>query len=140
MSVIRKEVEHCDIRSPYDSIELAMRSFVHVLLALLLLLQGTWAASASYCDHEQPSATAHYGHHVHQHLGQSDSSESVTKIQFAGVDLDCGTCHLGLGDAIMELVGIPIVEMKEAFGFRAIHQILSAFANVPYRPTWSVLA
>ena len=45
MSVIRKEVEHCDIRSPYDSIELAMRSFVHVLLALLLLLQGTWAAS-----------------------------------------------------------------------------------------------
>lgn len=61
----------------------AMRSGLALLLCLLLLSQGAWAAVARYCAHEQGRPAAHLGHHEHQHgQGASDLSGAT--------DLDAG--------------------------------------------------
>jgi hypothetical protein len=117
-----------------------MRRSISVFLILVLMLQLTWAASARYCDHEYVSGTAHYGHHIHEHLGQSTGSAPGNITQYSAGDIDCGTCHLGFGTAFVALLSVPLVALKETFGLGAMHRTLSATTSVPYRPNWSSLA
>ncbi len=44
-----------------------MRKLLAILLIMLLSLQASWAAAASYCRHEQDAPARHFGHHEHQH-------------------------------------------------------------------------
>ncbi|MDZ5457563.1 cation efflux protein, CzcI family [Azohydromonas lata] len=83
-----------------------MRRWLLVLLLALLPLQLSWAAVATYCQHEKVQA-GHFGHHEHQH---HDQGAAQAKDGHGGkkspltADNDCGICHLGhaqtlLGDA-----------------------------------------
>jgi hypothetical protein len=40
-----------------------MRRYLIIFLLLLLPFQFSWAAVASYCQHETESSTQHIGHH-----------------------------------------------------------------------------
>ncbi|MBI2750481.1 MAG: hypothetical protein HYX43_14470 [Burkholderiales bacterium] len=75
-----------------------------MLLMLALPFQSSWAAGASYCLHEQRSSSAHLGHHAHQHAETSVSSSAEPTPDAGGPltagHLDCGTCHLGCGQAL----------------------------------------
>ena len=83
-----------------------MRHWLLIFLVVLLPMQLSWAAVASYCQHESNGATAqHIGHHDHDHegdAGPADSSNGKTTGSSGAVDLDCGTCHAG-GCAVMLL-------------------------------------
>lgn len=62
-----------------------------LFLALLLPLQLSWAAVASYCQPEKESA-GHPGHHTHAAQGDADDSgnDGISK---GDKDLACGVCH-----------------------------------------------
>ncbi len=77
-----------------------MRSCLAFLLVILLSLNATFAAAASYCQHQQESPqAAHFGHHTHQHDGSADkSSDTGTQI-----DPDCGFCHLSFSSFVPTL-------------------------------------
>jgi hypothetical protein len=72
-----------------------MRRLLLVFLMVLLPLQWTWATAARVCAHEQVAASAHVGHHEHQH----EKAERVADQPDAGQPgalsdhPDCGVCH-----------------------------------------------
>lgn len=66
-----------------------------LFLALLLPLQLSWAAVASYCQQEKESAS-HPGHHTHSasNSAQDDADNSGNDDTGKGdKDLACGVCH-----------------------------------------------
>lgn len=64
----------------------------------MLPLQFSWAAVASYCEHET-QGTGHFGHHEHTHCADanSDAAPAADTGQSdeapGAMDLDCGHCH-----------------------------------------------
>jgi hypothetical protein len=82
-----------------------MRRWLLILLIAVLPLQFSWAAAASYCEHEEVQAgMAHFGHHQHQHheAGCGDSAhgadhghDQAAKKSPLDIDSDCSFCHLG---------------------------------------------
>lgn len=81
-----------------------MRRLILIVMMLLVPGQWTWAAAASYCEHE--SGNWHFGHHEHQHES-SASADTAGPVgsDFGGSDpvaaqhLDCEVCH-GVGVAL----------------------------------------
>jgi hypothetical protein len=78
---------------------LSVRRILAIVLLALLPLQFSWAAVASYCEHEAQDA-GHFGPHQHAHHADAGpSAEPVVHTdaqadQAPGdVDLDCGHCH-----------------------------------------------
>jgi hypothetical protein len=115
---------------------ISMRRFISVVLIFVLTLQFAWAATARYCDHEYVSGSSHFGHHTHEHLGQSTANASGNGTQYTGGDMDCGTCHLGIGTAFMAMLSVSMAESKETFFSGTAHRIKSASSDIPYRPNW----
>jgi hypothetical protein len=103
-----------------------MRRWVSLVLLVLLPLQLSWAAAASYCQHESgPGTVAHFGHHEHEHEpphadGAPAGDHAVAEASHDGpdtklplVDHDCAYCHLGSAHALhvsFEMAGTPIGE------------------------------
>lgn len=77
-----------------------MRRLVAILMLVVLSVQFSWAAAASYCEHDQDASTQHVGHHEHQH-GQP-AAEADEPVDAPGQDgskagrahADCASCHL----------------------------------------------
>ena len=119
-----------------------MRRWLAALLVALLSVQLTWAAVASYCEHEA-SPSGHFGHHEHHHHdavpGDADDASGADKSPLT-VDLDCGQCHgvcIGLNHVVQPcLLPIPSVRpsMPEGDGLAA------GTAERPERPNWHDLA
>ncbi len=77
-----------------------MRRLVAILMLLVLSVQFTWAAAASYCEHEKDAATQHVGHHEHQHgeptaeVDKPADAPGQDGSKTSGVHADCASCHL----------------------------------------------
>jgi hypothetical protein len=76
-----------------------LRRILAIVLLAMLPFQFSWAAVASYCEHEAQDA-GHFGHHQHEHRADADpSAEAVAATDPqadkapGAVDLDCGHCH-----------------------------------------------
>lgn len=75
-----------------DVYSLTMKRFFLIFLLVLLPLQLSWAAAASYCQHEETKSTQHFGHHAHKHQSSFDTLDD--KSNPTKVHTDCGSCHL----------------------------------------------
>ncbi len=73
-----------------------MRRYVAFLLALLVLLQASWAAAANYCEHEEVTQQqgVHFGHHAHSHAASDTADKPGAKSLLFAADLEHGHCHL----------------------------------------------
>jgi len=121
-----------------------MRRWIAVFMLMLLPLQFSWAAVASYCQHESSPATAqHVGHHEHKH--GADDNGAISKAKTGGPSLDksdpdCCLCH-GLGLGATEL---HASKQHADHGNTMVAQISTPSAGVnpspPDRPQWPVLA
>lgn len=120
-----------------------MRRLLAIVLLALLPLQFSWAAVASYCEHETPVGARHLGHHEHPHHGETplgaDSDRSADPTAGA-IDVDCGHCHghctglLTLPDGVPGglTTAPPRASADEAGGAHAPAR--------PERPQWAPLA
>ncbi len=123
-----------------------MRRWLLIFLVVLLPMQLSWAAVASYCQHESSTATTtqHVGHHEHQHEAEAASannSDKSTHPSSAGaVDVDCGTCHAGCCTAMLQSP-IPVMAKLPSETHSATAVCLSSQpASLPERPNWAHLA
>ncbi|WP_431778059.1 cation efflux protein, CzcI family [Ottowia caeni] len=118
-----------------------MRRWIAIFI-LILPLQFSWAAVASYCQHEsEPAKTEHIGHHEHKHadtdtVGKTKKSEpSLDKS-----DRDCRLCG-GLGLGVTQL---HVAKQSVDRGNTMVAHISTPFTGVnpspPDRPQWPVLA
>jgi hypothetical protein len=121
-----------------------MSRWVVALMLVLLPLQFSWAAVASYCQHERSTSTTivqHVGHHEHQHKADGATGKSVVvEKNLDKFDPDCSSCHgLGLGALFLPDAKLPVFRGNEMNA-----PALSALAGVspipPDRPQWPFLA
>lgn len=112
-----------------------VKRLLFVLLMLILPLQAVWAAASAYCQHEQGTATQHFGHHAHQHQA-ADKSDSGN-IPASGFHGDCAFCHLGaVGVATSSLDVPPCAPASLAVSLEN-NLLLSIFLEGPERPKWA---
>ncbi|MFJ3057028.1 cobalt transporter [Herbaspirillum sp. NPDC087042] len=116
-----------------------MRALI-LFLALLLPLQLSWAAMASYCQGERSSAPAHPGHHEHPaaQSAQTDSDHAKT----GEADSGCSLCQF----SCMKSVQWPRLSMAdhggtslEVFRSGTCHPA-SHIADGPDKPNWLLAA
>ena len=123
-----------------------MRKLVAIFLLSLLSLQTSWAAVASYCQHEQGASARHLGHHDHQHQAQhqthkADPANPIHNTALPGAitaDADCGLCQAGFLTALMIDPVLPVASfnvggLAEPVSLRPS----SAPLDLPERPNWS---
>ena len=128
-----------------------MRRILAIVLLVLLPLQFSWAAVATYCGHEQPAGAAHFGHHEHQHhadtggnaepVADLDASADVQGDKAPGaMDLDCGHCH-GTCSAMLTLPSAVPGALSTAHPSVILEEAEGACAPTrPERPQWLPLA
>ena len=125
----------------------AMRRWLLIFLVVLLPMQLSWAAVASYCQHESGNATTaqHIGHHEYQHEADAAASAdtgdtSASPTATGAVDVDCGTCHAGCCSALIQ--SMPLLTISpSSHAYSAVALRLSSQpASLPERPNWADLA
>ena len=123
-----------------------MRRFLAIVLLAMLPLQFSWAAVASYCEHET-QGTGHFGHHEHEHHGDAgphaepaaDADASGDKAPGA-MDLDCGHCH-GQCSVMPTLSATVPGTLSTAPPSASANEASGAHAPArPERPQWLRLA
>ena len=122
----------------------AMRRWFLIFLVVLLPVQLSWAAVASYCQHESGTTAQHLGHHEHQHeagAAPSNDGDPHSKSKAAGtVDLDCGTCHAGTCSAMVQSLNLVMVKLPSETHSATALRLSSRPASLPERPNWADLA
>jgi hypothetical protein len=132
-----------------------VRRLLAICLLILLPLQFSWAAVASYCGHEAQIDATHFGHHEHKHHAKSiertswDANQHVDSVTSVGagdgtspgaLDLDCGHCH---GTYAMILALLPALSgaLPTVPPSAALDRADGAQApSRPERPQWLPLA
>jgi hypothetical protein len=108
-----------------------------IFLLVLMPLQLSWAAMASYCQHESGQAAKHFGHHAHKHVtSQTDVDDDSSSPLSGKPHADCASCHLSPVGIVLpssltvapQLASIPLQE-PPSFPH-------SAFFEGPERPQW----
>lgn len=123
-----------------------MRRFLAIVLLALLPFQFSWAAAASYCEHET-QGDGHFGHHEHQHCADAGAvGELVADADARGdkasgaMDLDCGNCH-GQCSVMLTLSAKVPGTLSTAPPSASTNEAGGAHAPArPERPQWLRLA
>ena len=125
-----------------------MRRWLLIFLVVLLPMQLSWAAVASYCQHESDSAltTQHMGHHEHMHEADVSSASNehgdtnTNPSANGAVDLDCGTCHAGCGTPLLQSLTLVMAELSAETHRVSALRLSSQPVSLPERPNWAHLA
>lgn len=122
-----------------------MRRWLSILLLVMLPFQFSWAAAASYCQHETGRLASHFGHHEHQHQHQHEGAkvkssnaergEAVNKL--GALDDDCALCHLGCVPPIAASQVVDFLRHIQAHDLRPVPEFESHISGVPQRPDCS---
>ena len=117
-----------------------MRRYLAIFLLVLLPLQYSWAAMASYCEHETSVTAKHPGHHTHDHASIDQQESSKNAPQSPGMDDDCATCHMGCAAALVSDLSKTTLAASDDHPLH-LQVIASHLASErPERPQWPVLA
>lgn len=118
----------------------SMRSWLVVLLLVLMPLQFSWAAMGAFCQHERGSEASHAGHHAHEHRGQSDADAATSQTAASVADADCGTCHASCSIAAPDAQAGVGAMASASWDLGRSAQPRSAPFDVPERPQWRALS
>ena len=117
-----------------------MRKWLAIFLLVFMPLQLSWAAVASYCQHETGAAAKHVGHHDHQHKAADGKETAPDPTKTGGGDPDCASCHAGCSSALPGEVTLPPMFSSSI----DIADYWARLTSPPFerleRPQWRVLA
>ncbi len=116
-----------------------MRRWLTILLLMLLPFQFSWAAVASYCQHETGAAAQHLGHHEHKHQVDANHDGEPDTSLTGSVDNDCGICHASCGVAIFGAIDLPLVSRVSFAIPWTPGNLTSPPDTPPERPNWLLL-
>ena len=120
-----------------------MRRWLSILLLVFMPFQFSWAAVATYCEHESGTRAQHFGHHEHEHKHEykhqqpAGESGEASKVKLGGA-LDVADCHfhcqctVDLPSALGLLMAIGIQPLTDWTMADAIAPVSSR----PERPQW----
>ena len=111
-----------------------------IFLLVLMPLQISWAALASYCQHESEAAATHFARHEHQHMDVESIDASPDPAKCEGGDSDCAACHASCAIVLADSVTIPLAA-DPSFGAADDRERLTPPPlECPERPKWRALA
>lgn len=116
-----------------------MRRLFTILLLALLPLQFSWAAVGVYCWHETGEAARHFGHHDHQHKGNSCHGDKAPEAS-GGIDIDNDVCHSVTAAVIQTDYALALPVRTSALVFDYRFSPNSSPHYPPERPNWVPLA
>ena len=109
-----------------------------VILMIVPPFQLSWAAAATYCQHESSPVASHYGHHVHKHLAKSGDAKSDASPSKLLSDDDCTVCQLGdVGIVSMPSFSFPANIAKFDTARSSIPLLTLTRPDRPERPKWT---
>jgi len=117
-----------------------MKKYLAIFLLVLLPLQFSWAAVASYCQHESGVTANHPGHHTHDHQAADHHESGKDASPSTGVHHDCATCHLGCAAAPTSALSTPAAAIGQDHHFDYPINPSRAHTERPERPQWPRLA
>jgi hypothetical protein len=117
-----------------------MKKYLAIFLLVLMPLQFSWAAVASYCQHETGVTAKHPGHHTHEHASADQLEASQNTSQSASMDHDCVTCHLGCAAALVSVQSTTTVTASDDNPIHLQATGSQLFRERPERPQWPLLA
>ncbi|RCS56879.1 cation efflux protein, CzcI family [Parvibium lacunae] len=117
-----------------------MKRYSIIFLLILLPVQFSWAAMASYCQHESGVATNHPGHHSHAHQATDHHESGKDASPSTGVHHDCGTCHMGCATALTGNHSSPRIAIGQHYQIDYNVNLSRAHTERPERPQWLRLA
>jgi hypothetical protein len=121
-----------------------MRRWLTILLLVVLPLQFSWAAAASYCQHDEDASTQHVGHHDHQHQAADssaagDATKSDTtdaKSKSTGLDGDCAYCQMSIAKSL-SIPTVALLSPTVAYDLTAVPGLVgSPLRDRIERPKW----
>lgn len=105
-------------------------------MMLVLPLQASWAAVASYCQHESEPSTYHFGHHVHQHHA-ADSGDSKEKRSTILSHDDCLHSHGGVVALTIEQLTLITLQSDSLINPSINPDRFASFlSHRPEKPKW----
>lgn len=118
-----------------------MKKFLLIFLLFALPFQYSWAAAATYCQHEK-AHTSHFGHHSHHHVAQAEklAEKSDEKSKLATLDDDCGYCHLSCQVTPTSVTPDLTVPQALAPPVLQLSSFSSHFPEGPKRPDRTLVA
>lgn len=114
-----------------------MRRWLSILLLVFMPFQFSWAAVATYCEHESGTRAQHFGHHEHQHLQQADEPSEASKSKPGGT-LDVVDCHFHcqcMADLPASMPMPTVIGVSEATTWTRADAIAPVLSR-PERPQW----
>lgn len=115
----------------------AMRRWLSILLLVFMPFQFSWAAVATYCEHESGARVKHFGHHEHEHQQPAGEPGEASKAEFGGA-LDTADCHFHC-QCTVDLPAALLMPM--AIGSQAptdwtVADAIAPVLSRPERPQW----
>jgi len=117
-----------------------MKRYLAIFLLVLLPLQFSWAAMASYCQHETSVTAQHPGHHSHDHASADHPEAAQNSEPSACMDHDCATCHLGCTAALVSDLNTTTAAASDDHPLHLQVMASQPSTERPERPKWPVLA
>ena len=119
-----------------------MRRWLSIFLLVMLPFQFSWAAAASYCQHETGKLSSHFGHHEHKHeaakVKASDNERGDKASSFGALDDDCAMCHLGCMLPIAASQVVDFARSIQGHDLTPVPEFESHISGVPQRPDCSL--
>ncbi|MFT5644715.1 MAG: hypothetical protein ACI83P_002274 [Janthinobacterium sp.] len=111
-------------------------------IALAVIFQLSWGVASAYCMHESGQASAHFGHHQHEHtpLVSAVDDDANPASKKSAVHADCASCfHYSpstVGTSV-ELASPLLVQHQRT---PAPYQPPKPYLGLPERPQWPIAA
>jgi hypothetical protein len=115
-----------------------MKRLLLIFLLTILPLQSTWAAVATYCQHEQEVKSHHFGHHEHQHENGHEQAHAEEQQKDSSIKFhtDCLTCYGAAAAMIMPRVDAFPVEPNSLLVASSDFRLTSIPSSRPEKPKW----
>ena len=120
-----------------------MRRWLSILLLVFMPFQFSWAAVATYCEHELGTRAKHFGHHEHEHkhpqaAGEPDKASKVKLGGASGGALDVADCHFHCQCTVdlPAALEMPMVIGSQALTDWTMADAIAPVQSRPERPQW----
>ncbi|AKZ62498.1 hypothetical protein F506_07240 [Herbaspirillum hiltneri N3] len=119
-----------------------MKRYALIFLLMLLPFQFSWAAVASYCQHESDPVAQHVGHHAAADSKQDQQPDNSDDSKFnTGSDADCSFCHFSCSKPMnSHAAWTPPAQEKSSFTPSLLPLYLSHIGESPEEPDWMLAA
>jgi cytochrome c5 len=100
----------------------------------MLVGQTAWAATNTYCRHEQGAAAQHFGHHMHVHQ-TADQTDSGTGSKV--LHADCSFCHVACAAVVTSVQEMALSLPRATTAHTPQFSLHTIFLDGPERPKWA---